>query len=361
MSFSTKSRVCLRACAFLALVAAAVCPLPAADHSDTALLNQIGRQNAQFTDLHAFVRSGDLVIVVSMNPAIPVSAATYQFPADLAVEIHIDNDSEVRFDDPTQLQKFGGTIVEPDGVEEDFTFRLTFDPTGTPTLAIVADEQDGDDESDDESDDGSHDETARVSSSHRVQRQARGASGLPGVGGTARQALVAGASQQPFDVWPVGLDPSQVQLFAGLRDDPFIRCPRAGRNIAAIVLQFDLSKVLDDQSTLLLWATSDIDDVFGPSEEIVGRALRSMFPENDMANVHPPGEHASRLGMIPDVMIYDTSQPAAFPNGRELLDDVVAIVADPRVVNTCPPLPNGNDLPFLSTFPYLAAPHPPVP
>jgi hypothetical protein len=126
------------------------------------------------------------------------------------------------------------------------------------------------------------------------------------------------------------------------------------------VLSIPLHKVVDDQSTLLIWATADVDDVFGSSEDAAGRSLRSMFSENDMANVYHPSAHTSALGMVPDVMIYDTSAPAAFPNGRELLDDVVALVADPRVVNTCPPFPNGNDVPFLPAFPYFAAPHPPV-
>jgi hypothetical protein len=68
-----------------------------------------------------------------------------------------------------------------------------------------------------------------------------------------------------------------------------------------------------------------------------------------------------QTGLLPDVMIYDLSKPAAFPNGRALTDDVVDLVGDPRLLANDSPFPSENDLPFLATFPYLAAPHPAVP
>jgi hypothetical protein len=57
-------------------------------------------------------------------------------------------------------------------------------------------------------------------------------------------------------------------------------------------------------------------------------------------------------------MIYDTARPAAYPNGRALVDDVVDLVGDQRVLANDFPFPSANDLPFLNTFPYLAPPHP---
>ena len=59
----------------------------------------------------------------------------------------------------------------------------------------------------------------------------------------------------------------------------------------------------------------------------------------------------------PDVVIYNTALPAAFPNGRELVDDVVDLVGDPRVLMNDQPFPTANDVAFLTSFPYLAAPH----
>lgn len=148
-----------------------------------------------------------------------------------------------------------------------------------------------------------------------------------------------------------------VSLFTGLRDDPFIRGPRIGRNVAAMVLEVPLSSVLDDQSTLVMWATSSVDDFDGRIQEIAGRSLVSMFPENTLMNTMEPRLMFRRLGKDPDVMIYDTSLAAAFPNGRALTDDVVDLVGDNRVLANDAPFPSANDKPFLSTFPYLAPPH----
>jgi hypothetical protein len=55
-------------------------------------------------------------------------------------------------------------------------------------------------------------------------------------------------------------------------------------------------------------------------------------------------------------VIYDTALAASFPNGRELTDDVVDLVGDPRVLSNDDPFPSTNDVPFLGAFPYLAPP-----
>ncbi len=64
-------------------------------------------------------------------------------------------------------------------------------------------------------------------------------------------------------------------------------------------------------------------------------------------------------------MIYDTSAPAAYPNGRLPTDDVIDLAcnlsSECRVFNSAgegSTGPTANDVPFLSTFPYLAPPHP---
>lgn len=157
------------------------------------------------------------------------------------------------------------------------------------------------------------------------------------------------------------------KLFAGLRDDPFIRIPRNGRNVAAIVLEFPLDLV-SDQDTLLLWATSNIHNILGGRQEHVGRALRSQFIEK--MNTLPPKEHVSKLGVkAADVMICDPLKASEFPNCRGLTDDVVQYLVckgfiDPIKHNF--PVPGDlcckgelpNDKAFLKGFPYLAEPHP---
>jgi hypothetical protein len=257
--------------------------------------NGVVRQDANLTDLHAFVVGANLVIALSSNPAIPKSASSYLFPSDVTFDINIDNHSAVSVDDPYRM---GGTILDPEKIQEDVRFCIRFDEVGT----------------------------ARV------------------------QTFVRGSHRRPVEL---------VNFFAGLRDDPFIRGPRQGRNVASIVLEVPLSAVLSGQSTLLIWATSKVDDFDGPFQDLAGRSLRSMMPENNSMNSMHVWQQAREMGVPPDVMIFNTALPAAFPNGRALTDDVVDLVGDPRLLANDAPFPSANDVPFLSTFPYLAPPHPP--
>lgn len=279
----------------------------ASDHSDAPQSGTLIRQDANLSDLHAFVKGSNLVIALSTNVAIPKSAASYTFPSDVTYEINVDVDSPV--DTSSDPLGDGGVVLDPQRISEDVTFRIRFRPDG----------------------------------SAKIQRIARG--GLRD-------------------------DAQLVSFFAGLRDDPFIRIPRDGRNVGSIVLEVPLSSLVERQSTLLIWATAQVESFDGAFQDMVGRSLRSMFPEQGGMNLMSPKHHFSRLGLRPDVMIFDTSRPAAFPNGRALTDDVILLActlgSECRVFNGEAAgrvgfNPRSNDLPYLDTFPYLAAPHPPVP
>lgn len=280
----------------LAFLLLSISRLQASDHDDTPLLKIIPRSEARITDLFAFIRGENLVLAVCLDPMIPPAATNYVFASDVSVTINIDSRRHVRFDDPAELAEYGGTIIEPGKIRPDISFDVSFDTMGQP-----------------------------VWSTH----------GLP-------DRLQ-----------------SRIQFFAGLRDDPFIRGPRTGRNVAAIVFELPLGAVTRGQARpLLIWATSQVDDVIGPIHEHGGRSLRSQFVENDPLNTMTPAEHATRLGVVPDVIILNPAAPVAFPNGRELTDDVVDLAPDPRVLGNDAPFPTTNDVPFLDEFPYLAPPHP---
>jgi len=265
----------------------------ASDHDDTNALKALGRHDARITDFYAFTRGDRLILVLCTNPTIAAGVQEYTFPADLTLRFAIDNDSEVRFDDPVALATYGGTIVAPAHVKEDIVFEITFDESGASRMRM----------------DGMH-----------------------------------------------GQAEKQAELFTGLRDDPFIRAPRAGKNVAAVVLELPLADVLGPQPTLLLWATSKVPGTHGSMSELGGRALRSQFAENIPLNTTKPRDHTQEQGVPPDVVIFDTSRPCAFPNGRELTDDVVDLVGDTRVLANDAPYPTQNDVPFLTAFPYLAPP-----
>jgi len=280
------------------LLAASSAPAPAvpSDHGDTPLLNTIARPDAKLTDLHAFVRGGRLVLLVCTNPAIPNSATSYVWPSDVQFVVHVDNTSQVTFADATDLQTYGGTIVRPDRVRSRASFRVGADANGVPHLSTTG--------------------------------------------------LNSGMSAQ------------DLLFFAGLRDDPFIRGPRIGKNVAAFVIELPLAAVTRGNRPILLWATASIEGRSEPFQDLAGRSLRSMFVANDFMNTEEPADHARLHGVVPDVMIFDPAQPAAFPNGRELADDVVDLVGDPGTLANDSPFPSANDVPFLTAFPYLAPPQP---
>ena len=271
----------------------------ASDHSDSPTGPLGARVDANLSDLHVFANGQNLALSMCSNTAIPPSAASYIFPSDVTFEFHLDVTSAIAPEDP---DGYGGTILDPDHIREDVVFRIRFRPDGSAGL----------------------------------------------------KRLVRGAAVK---------DPQIVNFFAGLRDDPFIRAPRAGRNSACSVLEVPLSSVLRKQSTILVWATSKVDDFDGPFQDLVGEPLRAMFPEQAPLNEMPMSQQMRKMGVTPAPIIFDTSKPAVFPNGRALGDDVVdlmcSLAGECRVLNSENPSPTDNDVPFLETFPYLAPPHPP--
>lgn len=300
--------------ATMALLALGVPAVQAADHDDTPALKAVPRHEARITDLHVFTKvhadqghkpRSYLVISLCTNPTIPPSATTYTFPSDLTLTINVDRDSKVDFDvDPAATSTYGGTIVDPAAIAPEITFTITFDAQGQAHLATR---------------------------------------GLD--------------------------DDAPIHFFAGLRDDPFIRGPRQGRNVSSVVLEIPLQIVAAGRphKTLLVWATSSVPAPGGPIGDLGARAIRSQLAPNLALNDYfDPADHALVLGVVPDVVIFDTTRPAGYPNGRRLTDDVVDLVGDAGVLSTDCPAPGDpvkcypmtNDLPFLEVFPYLAAPHP---
>ena len=336
----------------LAVAACAVLVATASDHGDTPTFNSVQRPDANLTDLHAFVHGDNLVLSLSTNEKIPAAATSYQFPSDLTFEINIDVDSEVS---PTDVLGDGGTVMVPDQISEDVTFRVRFKDDGS---AVVQRVQKGPRPW------GSPDDST-------VLLGATNARGGP-VMVAPRGNFEAPAGRRMFSrstpeirhataaeraLASTGIE----AFFAGLRDDPFIRGPRQGKNVGAIVIEMPLSTILRGQSTILIWATVKVEEIDGAQHESVGRSLRSMFPEQQELNKMAPREQLERMGMRPDVIIYDTSRPASYPNGRALTDDVVdlacALSAECRVANNDAPNPTANDKPFEAAFPYLALPH----
>jgi hypothetical protein len=284
----------------------------ASDHADIPAVGDpaLARPDLNWTDLHVFTvdEGGEpqLVLVASIDATVPVGfRGNYIFATDATVRFIIDNQAERNV---------------PGGVLHDVIDDLSFDVT----FATVT--------------------------------GAEGARSVPTV-----------VARRFGDDADAEKNPGWVRVFAGAADDPFIRGPRQGRNVAAIVLQMPLARALPaGEDVLRVWGTTEWPRKKGDQVELNGRALRSM--QERSLNTQHPSVHAFE----PDVVTLDVTQPVVFPNGRLLTDDVVDVVPelglrgqDVRSSDGCGNVALGtytncvtaNENPFSPVFPYVLPPN----
>ncbi|MCB2053875.1 MAG: DUF4331 family protein [Geminicoccaceae bacterium] len=208
---------------------------------------------------------------------------------------------------------------------------------------------------------------------------------------------------------------NRIKIFAGLTDDPFFfdgvgfsralagtggfrgEDSFAGFNVSSIVIELPASLIAGSSKKIQIEGFTSVnvsrDDKSGLSQHLSGRRLvqfdrvgnpavaTAFIPaaQRDAFNQSNPRSDARRwaptivsalksLGTsdeniailasvaVPDTLKLDLTQPQGFPNGRRPADDVVDTLLT-LVFNT----PTGdevdaNDVPFPSTFPYLAPP-----
>jgi hypothetical protein len=227
-------------------------------------------------------------------------------------------------------------------------------------------------------------------------------------GPQARQPEPAG--EQLTDSLPVSFDgtarPVQVggsgaiRLSAGLRSDPFFADVEgalhgfqwtghddfADNNVDSIALEVP-SDMLGDGAVIGVWATISlrrdgslvpmdrgghptINPFINPDGE--KNLYNSRQPADDVANYlgpwskilensgySPDEAKAAALQVLPDILRYDRTKPATYPNGRVLTDDVYSIRFAWLTHDKVPPsgLKPHDDL--LAQFPYLGVPNPP--
>ena len=283
------------------------CLAAASDHADLPLADGAPRPDLNWTDLHVFTVPGDgrqqLVLAMGVDAAVPAFPVSYLFPTDAKFRFLIDNEPEGADLDPNAIRD----------VVEDITFDVTF-----------------------------HTATDETGALHSVAT-----------------VTVHGLRTRELE------NPRWLAVFAGARDDPFIRGPRQGRNVAAVVLQLPLKKVLAKGGPLHIWGTTERPPWDGRQIELDGRALNSMW-STEFNQQHPSRQFE------PSVVTFDTALPARFPNGRALTDDVVDLVpelglrgVDLRNTEGCGNVEDGtyvncitsNESGFGATFPYLQPPH----
>jgi hypothetical protein len=276
-----------------ALFLGACTPVYGSDHADTNLLSQLGRHDARIGDFYVFTRGDRLVMVMTIFGApSDEDYSDFHFHDDVLYRFLIDRDSVVRFDNRENNRKYGGTIVEPQNIREDIVIALRFKEDGASYLL----------------------ETTGLT---------------PQLG-------------------------NSISVFAGVRDEPFIRGTRIGKDIAALVVELPLNQIVGGAAheIILAWSTTDLLDQGDEQDELGGRAYRSQLAEFEKLNFLHPSKHTANLNVPPDVLIFNTSRPAKFPNGRDLVDDVVDLLG----IQGAPNNPSENDVEFLPGFPYLPPP-----
>jgi hypothetical protein len=60
---------------------------------------------------------------------------------------------------------------------------------------------------------------------------------------------------------------------------------------------------------------------------------------------------------LPDVLTFDPSKPAKYPNGRNFTDDVINYRIAFLTKNQCPPTGLKPHTDILKNFPYIGTPH----
>lgn len=192
-----------------------------ADHSDTSLHIEEGRNDARITDLYAFTRGENLVLILAVDPTVPEGETTYKFPTDVEYRINIDNDSEVTAQ---------GIILNKDDIREDIVISIRFKDDGTAVI--------------------------------------NGDNKFGSIFSIPFLVLFSCASSDDVDI----VD-AITNFFAGPRDDPFIRGPRIGKNVAAIVLEIPIDAVVKNNNPLLIWSTTNVDSFPGDFQERAGGPL----------------------------------------------------------------------------------------
>jgi hypothetical protein len=337
----------------LGLLAAGL-PALAADHRDAPAISE--RPVADINDVYAFIAPDDpeqLVLAMTINPVSdPGFAPTYAFS-------------------PGVLYRF--TIDNAGGPRPEHTIDVVFS-------ALSGGEQ-------------------RVRARFPDRTVVRGDATPPSVGTEPNEPNII-----------EGPGGSDIQVFAGQRDDPFFfdlvgfNRFRAGAggftgddtflglNVSAIVLQFPVELVSDGRTNLEIsgftfnragrsfrpagrpldrMGNPAVNTVFIPSAQKDrfnrGRPQidERVFGDEIAASLEALGTSDENAAIItsvaiPDTLKLDVESDDGFPNGRQLEDDVIDILLGLIFAGTGGPTSDDvsqNDAPFLGAFPYLAEPH----
>ena len=305
----------------------------ASDHADPQWLAADSFGN--ITGLFFYPEGDQMIAILDVRRALTI-APPYQLEP-IEYTIHMDLHSQITFDNAENLARYGGTITKPEGIADDITltFRLNDDVT-------------------------------------------------------LKEKTFKGLKE-----------PEKIKVYTGVRDDPFVFPKFFKVNVVTMAVSIPMTSFPANQKDWVLWATSK-DIHTGKQLDHVGRSNRTQLGRFDMLNFIPPSEHVRAIterkksidklqqflkdclppfanlnqlsgylirhyDIFPDVMIYTSSLPSGFPNGRRITDDVALLTCNQGdcplqenafIDTTAWPRATVNDKPFTTEFPYLADPWP---
>ena len=292
------------------------------------------------TDLYVFQKPGDpskTILILNVNPEAPSRASAFDPQASYELKIDTDGDFEA---------------------EIAFHVLFTTEADGSQTATVYRAEG----------------------------AAARGA-------GPAGEAVIQRA---PVSFTAEALITTQgpYQFYAGLRSDPFFADPDgfqnnmqwtgqdywAGKNVFGIVLEAP-NRALGPNPRIGVWGRTMalVHGALTPVNQM-GRPGNNVFRQGADTNATRPAQqrelfsaqyvdtfkafgyteaeaNALALEWLPDILPYNTTSAAGYPNGRKLADDIVDEAVS---LLTCGRLTSdllGPHTDYLADFPYLGPPH----
>lgn len=306
----------------------------ASDHADPFKIGP-DEQAANITGLFFFPEGGQMIAILDVRRSLTAAPPYILDPFEFT--INMDTHSKVTFDSAEDRARYGGTVVNPEGIFPDITIKI------------------------------------------RLNNDL-----------TVKERTFTGLK-----------NPENITLYTGVRDDPFIFPKFFNVNVITMALSIPRSSFSDAQQNWLLWATSkriadgkQFDHVGRSNRTQLGRfeILNTLPPNEHVAAIKKAAESADKLqkfllaclpplanlnqlsgllirhyDYVPDVMVYSNQFAPGFPNGRRPGDDVALLTCNQ---GDCPlqenafidgtkwPRQTVNDKPLLTVFPYLAEPWP---
>ena len=228
-------------------------PTRASDHADPV---ELVYPNANVTDLFFFPQGDRMIIVFDVRRSLRDPAPYELDPFEY--QINIDYNTPVTFADPAERARYGGTIPQPERIVAAATIRLRLADLEKP----------------DEKDPG----RLKVTAAYEGLKET-----------------------------------DKINVYAGVRDDPFIFPRFFKKNVIAMVISLPMTSFPAGKQDFILWGTASKD---GELIDYVGRSLRTQIPRFGFLNALHPSKQADALREQAEI---DAAHPAisSSPSGRD--------------------------------------------